>query len=179
MLTLRAEKGSPLTWQELDQNFKFTPRTDKYVTFLYELSDTGSTAVSASADYTLPLNVMNAKGLSCSLDSNQFSVPAGQYFIIGAAAFYRCGYTMVYLVDNFNNIYATSTEGMAGQLTNSGQAVYGNSFNFLHAVATIPAAVTLRLSARFHQAGTIGVAGLSPSYNKTKHLIQLTLYKLD
>ncbi len=179
MLTLRAEKGSPLTWQELDQNFKFTPRTDKCVTFLYELSDIGSTAVSASADYTLPLNVMNANGLSCSLDSNQFSVPAGQYFIIGAATFYRCGHTMVYLVDNFNNHYATATEGMACQVTSGGQAVYVNSFNFLHAVADIPAAVTLRLSARLQLDGSIGMAGLSPSYNKTKHLIQLSLYKLD
>lgn len=178
MLTLRAEKGSPLTWQELDQNFKFTPRTDKYVSFVYELPDNGQVAITASNDLTVPLNVMTNVNLNCSLSSNLFTVPAGTYMVLGGVTFYRCGYTMVYLRDQNGTIYATSMEGMAQQTASDGSGVYCNSFNFLHTITTIPESVTLRLSARVAQSGSFGYP-VSPSLSRYKNIAQLHMYKLD
>lgn len=92
MLTLRAEKNSPLTWTELDENFQNTLRTDAFLVFGYEKPASSTVYLTNGTDVLIPINFLETTNIAATLGTNAVTIPAGEYFAFGALYLERAGW---------------------------------------------------------------------------------------
>ena len=143
-MTLRADKGAILSWNEMDANFKACLGIHN----LLHVQDQKSTGtyggtITSGAWRTRDLNTVLVNNISgASLATNQITLPAGEYFIDGYATAYYVSNHKARIV----NISDSSTLIIgSSEYTYGGAATYANTKSIVCGIITIPTITTIQL----------------------------------
>jgi hypothetical protein len=157
MLTLRAEKNSPLTWTELDENFQNTLRTDAFLVFGYEKPANSTINLTNGTDVLIPINFLETTNIAATLGTNAVTIPAGEYFAFGALYLERAGWFIYKLTAGLTAL-CKSMETRGYPIDSAGHSVCVTLPSLLLSKFTVQEQTVIQAKAVIQNAGSLGIS---------------------
>jgi len=157
MLTLRAEKNTPLTWTELDENFQNTLRTDAFLVFGYEKPANSTKNLTNGTDVLIPINFLETTNIAAALGTDAVTIPAGEYFAFGALYLERAGWFIYKLTAGLTAL-CKSMETRGHHVDSAGHSVYVTLPNLLLSKFTVQEQTVIQAKAVIQNACSLGIS---------------------